>query len=265
MANRYRNIDHVVLGGPSMSLISAIDRYVYNNPWDENEAIHFEDIPLRDIALGARNISENTGLHKVLFELAYIYFYLYSYDDLDWIEDISDFAEYVIKMFESMGKAVPEEFRSSNEEEILEAKLTYKRAFIEGLQVVVDSAFAQLWNRKSFLTDFNLKMADEIKVLTKTEYPSLYKDGQISRATYFPKWLINVVCLRERGHCNYCGIIVASPTIPNQEFDVDHMVPVAQGGTNDPTNLALSCPSCNKKKRANVQKVNDVFSWPKRI
>ncbi|MER0204117.1 MAG: HNH endonuclease [Nitrosomonas sp.] len=69
---------------------------------------------------------------------------------------------------------------------------------------------------------------------------------------------------RERGLCHYCGCIVALPSEPNQSYDIDHMIPVAKGGTNDPTNLVLSCPKCNNVKRAKIQGIPDTFAWPTR-
>lgn len=81
------NIDHDVIGGPALELVLAIERYVYRNPSDKNEEVIFQqlDDELLIYALDAIQISENTALHRVLSDLAYIIFYLDSYDDLDWI------------------------------------------------------------------------------------------------------------------------------------------------------------------------------------
>lgn len=40
------------------------------------------------------------------------------------------------------------------------------------------------------------------------------------------------------------------------QFTIDHVVPLADGGTDDPENLALACFHCNRKK-SNKQKVFD--------
>lgn len=45
------------------------------------------------------------------------------------------------------------------------------------------------------------------------------------------------------GRCAYCGA-----PITYQEMQVDHIVPVANGGTNELTNLNPSCPTCNAFK-----------------
>ncbi|HCG6133607.1 TPA: HNH endonuclease [Vibrio parahaemolyticus] len=263
---RNRNVSSAISGGPALELISAVERFVYRSPIDQNEEVLFEEIneDLLGYSLESIVISENTALHKVLSDLAYIQFYLYMYDDLDWVSDYSDFAEYAIEMFQHMNIAVPREFRRKSPEGIIAARDQFRDLFLSGLQFFVNSAFAHLWNRKGFLFDFNQRLAEKISPLLKSDYPQLEKDRQLPRATYFPKWVKDMIVHRERGLCHYCGCIVASPAIVNQSYDVDHMVPIASGGTNDPTNLVLSCPSCNNKKRAKFQMIPDTFAWPER-
>jgi len=61
--------------------------------------------------------------------------------------------------------------------------------------------------------------------------------------------------------CRYCGDLIGP-------FEVDHIVPLSRGGTNDRINLACACVSCNTQK-ANHQlhewiqwrKANGMF-WP---
>lgn len=65
--------------------------------------------------------------------------------------------------------------------------------------------------------------------------------------------------LRRDGHrCRYCG-----SSAPDVELAVDHVVPRALGGGNDPANLATACVSCNGGKasvapdQAHVDDVSD--------
>lgn len=52
--------------------------------------------------------------------------------------------------------------------------------------------------------------------------------------------------LRRDNHaCRYCG---SSPT--EAELTVDHVIPVALGGTDAPTNLVAACQACNAGKSA---------------
>lgn len=52
--------------------------------------------------------------------------------------------------------------------------------------------------------------------------------------------------LRRDGHaCRYCGAAA-----PDARLTVDHVVPVALGGRDDPTNLVAACVDCNAGKSA---------------
>lgn len=54
--------------------------------------------------------------------------------------------------------------------------------------------------------------------------------------------------LRRDNHtCRYCG-----RTAPNVPLRVDHVIPVALGGTDDPTNLVTACEPCNSGKTSSV-------------
>lgn len=43
--------------------------------------------------------------------------------------------------------------------------------------------------------------------------------------------------------CQYCGA-----KAPDAQLEVDHIVPVVRGGTNDPDNLRTACVGCNRGK-----------------
>ena len=45
------------------------------------------------------------------------------------------------------------------------------------------------------------------------------------------------------GHCIYCGKPVSL-----KEMEVDHIVPLCQGGNNNYENKVCSCPACNARK-----------------
>jgi 5-methylcytosine-specific restriction protein A len=50
---------------------------------------------------------------------------------------------------------------------------------------------------------------------------------------------------KQHGKCMYCGKDKHEPS----DFDLDHKIPVARGGTNDISNFQLLCGSCNSRKR----------------
>lgn len=61
---------------------------------------------------------------------------------------------------------------------------------------------------------------------------------------------------RDGGRCRYCGVAVSfrrpRPSILSdiRHAHVDHRIPRARGGQNDPGNLALACMHCNESKAA---------------
>ena len=61
---------------------------------------------------------------------------------------------------------------------------------------------------------------------------------------YVPFTRANIYA-RDNFTCQYCGVVFES-----QELTFDHVVPVAQGGRKDWTNIATACVRCNKRKGA---------------
>lgn len=55
---------------------------------------------------------------------------------------------------------------------------------------------------------------------------------------------------RDNYHCTACG----SPAHKGNRLEVDHIHPVSQGGTNDPTNLRTLCQRCNQGRGDNRRK-----------
>ncbi len=53
------------------------------------------------------------------------------------------------------------------------------------------------------------------------------------------------VFYRARHHCEYC---MCPSSHSSANFCIEHIVPIAKGGTNDFSNLALSCHGCNGHK-----------------
>lgn len=50
----------------------------------------------------------------------------------------------------------------------------------------------------------------------------------------------------QKGRCWHCGCLLG------EEWHVDHLIPVARGGSNEPENLVISCPKCNLSKGAKL-------------
>lgn len=73
---------------------------------------------------------------------------------------------------------------------------------------------------------------------------------------HIPKTLRTAVFWRDFYHCRYCRRFVFPRIIGRPE--IDHITPVALGGTNRIGNLALSCRSCNRAKGTKPW-------WPRRL
>ena len=62
----------------------------------------------------------------------------------------------------------------------------------------------------------------------------------ISRGWFALRWQ---VLERDKFTCRYCGHYA-----PNVQLEVDHLVPVVEGGTDDIDNLVTACFACNQGK-----------------
>ena len=63
----------------------------------------------------------------------------------------------------------------------------------------------------------------------------------------FSKNDIELLYKSQKGLCWWCGKTVT-------KYHVDHRIPLARGGSNNPDNLCISCPTCNLSK-------NDKMPW----
>ena len=70
----------------------------------------------------------------------------------------------------------------------------------------------------------------------------LYILREVKRpATFFNRY---VILERDKFTCQYCG-----RKAPNVALEVDHIIPVSKGGSDESTNLITACFECNTQKR----------------
>ena len=67
---------------------------------------------------------------------------------------------------------------------------------------------------------------------------------------------------RARHRCEYCR---APEVIFNFLFEVEHIIPLSRGGTDDSGNLALSCRACNAHKAAHLTAYDEVTQQQVRL
>lgn len=61
------------------------------------------------------------------------------------------------------------------------------------------------------------------------------------------------IAVRAHDCCEYCQSLA---TFATQSFVLEHILPLAKGGSNDLSNLALACPGCNTYKSDKTEVVD---------
>jgi hypothetical protein len=102
----------------------------------------------------------------------------------------------------------------------------------------VKEVFTILFSDREAMKVFNIRIAE-------------YLGEKTPRCTYWPRWLQRALFCREKGLCAICKCDLSSYFHTAGRLAIDHIVPIALNGINDPTNLQILCESCNGKKSGN--------------
>jgi 5-methylcytosine-specific restriction endonuclease McrA len=78
----------------------------------------------------------------------------------------------------------------------------------------------------------------------KNGIPEDYKRPVFKR----PPDLKNNIWVKTGGLCFYCGCELLPFGQEKNSFSIDHVIPLAKGGSNEIDNLVPSCRVCNSKK-----------------
>jgi len=66
------------------------------------------------------------------------------------------------------------------------------------------------------------------------------------------KWSKSGVLRRDNYSCIYCGVVlgetVSGRKLVRDDFTLDHLIPVSQGGKSTWSNTACACDKCNRRK-----------------
>ncbi|MCF6154734.1 MAG: HNH endonuclease [Candidatus Brocadia sp.] len=117
------------------------------------------------------------------------------------------------------------------------------------IKITAEAAFQLLFRDVEFLFEFQKLIRDTLKESEHalgTEW--LNNEGQFHRPNYLPRWLEKAIYHRDIGHCRSCGQDVSGEVFHYNQYHLDHMLPLSQGGCNDPTNFQLLCKECNLSK-----------------
>lgn len=75
------------------------------------------------------------------------------------------------------------------------------------------------------------------------------QDESPTEREYIPAALRKYVTERDRCTCFYCGRVgTRRHDHRKRTWNIDHLLPISRGGSNAPSNLVLSCESCNLSK-----------------
>lgn len=249
--------------GAATQLLDTLQRYVYNRPLDQNQALIFDAIPLTEFALRAHVPLERTALHNVLYQLACNDWYVMTYDDLDFSSDLlPEIREFLSFIFSEMRIELPQDFETDDPDAFRAARDKHREVFLNGLNFIAHDTFVLAWQLKSLLADFNQALAARVRKLKLADDPRLEKDGRLPRPTYIPPWVERVIHQRDGGFCQKCGAPATASLGSDEAPHLDHIVALANGGGSDVTNLRLMCARCNLGKGASNEIVTNQFSWP---
>jgi len=76
-----------------------------------------------------------------------------------------------------------------------------------------------------------------------TEYSRAYRARKAGAVGSYTPDDVERQYRMQNGKCWWCGKTVG------QKYHVDHIVPLARGGSNKPNNICISCPRCNLSKQ----------------
>ncbi len=115
--------------------------------------------------------------------------------------------------------------------------------FHDALDELTDEVFHVLFNDVGFLQNFNLLCAGYIDGSGFGEEWKT-RNGTLKRVP-IPVWARRATFHRDKGECRICKRSLAALINRLETERYDHIVPLAQFGANDVTNLQLLCEPCN--------------------
>lgn len=252
--------------GLAYSFAAVIHEEVFERP--ENgwllfvETDHFE---LEDPVFAARALKphRDTLLHVVIksyLRCSLEHSWRKNFDPegvIDLVQPLLDFYEIEYVSFENYLKSCNVSGDEEDEENLSHHASEYSEElqllfFEKCLDNLTNEVFTLLFGDRMFLKAFGEIIATQIQEGCVVDYPDLLaNDGIVKRCAYWPRWLKNGVFHRDRGRCVLCQAdLTGVVAVGKLELHIDHIIPLALGGTNDPTNLQCLCSKCNRTKAA---------------
>lgn len=260
MRDNFKKVDNNISMGIANQVILELDGI---NEFNLKQWIEYCDI---NYLKKCTTPHKKTLLHNYIeavydFQLGYLldkHFSMEVINELLIIFDLHNVDYSYIDKFEFRGEDDDSVDKDYEEVDELASKL-YELFQDKLMGVVVDDVFTLLYSNKKFLYDFNLQLSELIVNLKKIDNPDcLKKDGVINRCDYIPQWLKDGVFHRDKGRCQICGCDLTRMLNLDNKINYDHIIPLDNGGTNDPTNFQITCEHCNKSKGARSSEFNNI-------
>jgi len=89
----------------------------------------------------------------------------------------------------------------------------------------------------SFQRSYRNKNRDKVRLWNRLGMHRRKAAGQMP-----DKWFFSRMMCEQDARCPYCSALLP------MKFEIDHKIPISRGGTNNPENLHLVCPTCNMRK-----------------
>ena len=122
-------------------------------------------------------------------------------------------------------------------------KVTKTELIEEATVFTKDEAQNMLRRASRKLYGFIMMQVDVPSLITKEEVTEEMGTTTVSRKV-FSQEARNDIYERTKGKCALCGKFIRF-----DQFTVDHIVPLAKGGTNEIENLQTTCKHCNAMKQ----------------
>ena len=128
------------------------------------------------------------------------------------------------------------------------SKIKYNKLTVEQKNKIVEKRRQKLLNDRSFRFHTYEKAKEyrnNNKNLIRSHRSNYRARKKIALGVITPE-LIELRHKQQKNLCYYCD------TLYNDQYHIDHMVPLVRGGTNEPHNICIACIQCNLRKHTKM-------------
>jgi hypothetical protein len=159
-------------------------------------------------------------------------------------------------------------FATADDDDVYEyySELRLDGSFSALLDRAVSEAFYITFANRRLLLNLNLMLSRQIEGKDLDEVPedclNCFAANGMLRRYPLPQWVKDAVFFRDRGRCVFCRRDLSGLITVGSDKNFDHVVPLAQGGLNDVTNIQLLCDECNARKGHGEAVTSDFYqAW----